>query len=254
MRRVFLVVSLISMASCGGGGSRSVSGPAPTPSPTPTPTPATTMTLTGTVSETAPTQSSHVAGATLTIVDGPDALLFRSATSDAQGVFHLDLSPGTFTIQARAANYEDGLKVITLTANQTVTLELDPVLQTVTTTRDDSISGGSACPGYWDYMHSNASPASASGSCSIDYVFNVHHQGTLNTALTSANHDVAFQMLLWRSSGGQTSGDGIPPRADGSFDVYAHRQYILQVYEFAQSGAAPPAGATPFRLTMTHPN
>ena len=75
MRQVLLILTLISTLTWGGGGSPIRA----------TPTPQTQTEALGYCSETAPTVSTRIARATVTIVDGLNA--GQSVTSDANGVF-----------------------------------------------------------------------------------------------------------------------------------------------------------------------
>jgi hypothetical protein len=251
MRAVLLVVALISAVACGddSGGAPSPASPtAPTPAP-----PAQTWTLSGTVTETAPTASTRIAGATITAVAGLDAD-GPSVTTDANGVFQLAaLAAGSYTIRARAANYVETSQPLTLAGDQTLTIPLDPVLQMVTTTKRDVITGDPSCPGYWDYNRSGLPRTSASAQCVVDYLIDVHHGGTVRADLTWADPRFGLITELYFSERGQPSGQSITPGGDG-FDVHAHAQYIVRVRGLSNGGGPPPAGTTEFTLTVTHPN
>jgi hypothetical protein len=254
MRHVVLVVALISVVSCGGEGSGSPGSPSPTP-PTPA---AQTWTLSGTVTETAPTASTLIAGATVTAVAGLDAD-GPSVTSDANGVFHLAaLAPGNYTIRTRAANYAESSQPLTLADNQTMTVQLDPVFQMVTATTRDVITGDPSCPGYWDYWKSDVPRAAASEPCQVDFLFDVHHEGTLHADLAWADRRFGLITELYRSDRELPSGQAIQPHADGSrvvsYDVDAHTQYVVRVRGLSNGGGPPPAATTEFTLTVTHPN
>ena len=248
---VALVVAWMSSQSCGHG-----SPAAPTPSgATPPSPPAQTVTLSGTVSETAPTESTHIAGARVTVYDSAD--IGRSAITDANGAFQITgLMPGTLALSIQAASFVEGKKAVTLTENQVVAIQLDPVFQVVTTDRSDSISGD-GCPGYWDYATVQATPIGSSHPCQVDYVLNVHHRGTLAAELTWTDRDTVPSIELYRSSGGQASGSGIRLAGDSthvSGGLEAHTQYVVRVSRFSNGGGPPPAGISPFSLKLTHPN
>lgn len=245
MRQTLLVVlALVSSVSCGDGGSASPSIPTPVGS-TPIP-PSGTLTLAGTVTETAPTASTRIAGATITVVEGPNA--GRSATSDANGTFQLaTLQSGTFTIRVRAADYVERSQSVTLTADQTVTIELDPVFEIVTTTTNASLSGGDACGGYWD---DDIGP----DSCRVHHVVNMHHDGTLTAELTWTDPTAVPSMRVYRSSNGQPFGQGFGDGQKFSLNLFAHQQYVVEVRRFNEGGGSPPAGISAFSLTVTHPN
>lgn len=248
---VALVVAWMSAQSCGHG-----SPTAPTPSAAPPPSPpAQTVTLSGTVSETAPTESTHIAGARVTVFDSPD--IGRSAITDANGAFQITgLIPGTLALSVQAGGFVEGKQAVTLTENQVVAVQLDPVFQIVTTDRSDSISGDT-CPGYWDYATVQATPTSASHPCRVDYVLNVHHRGTFTAEVTWTDGDTVPSIELYRSSGGQASGAGIRLAGDSthvSGGLDAHTQYVVRVSKFSNGGGPPAAGISPFTLRLTHPN
>lgn len=211
------------------------------------PTPATqsqSATLSGTVTETAPTASTRIPGATVTIVDGPNA--GQSATSDANGVFQFGtLQKGDFTVRANAREYVARVQSVTLTGDQTLTVELDPEFQMVTVTKEESLLGSEAGCGSWDYV-------SPPGSCMVPYLFNVHHDGPLTVRLTWPDRDTAPVIELYRASNGAATGEEIPVGQGTTLD--AHTQYLIEVRKFALKGELPPAGTTTFTLTVTRPN
>jgi Carboxypeptidase regulatory-like domain len=241
MRQVLFVVGVMSTISCGGG-DRSL--PARSSPVNPTPTPQQTLTVSGTVSETAPTGSTRIGGATVGVFCcGANA--FRSTTTDSNGAFQLTaLEPGTITVYVRAANYVDGSQTIALSGDQTIKLELDPVLEIVTTTTRESLIGGDECPGYWD---------APTGLCQVEYRFNVHHNGSLSADVTTTDPDTSFVLEVYRAAEGRSSGGPLPLRPDGSVAVSAHAQYIVRVRKFGLGGGPPPPGNTPFVLTVTRP-
>lgn len=240
MRQALLVVGLLSMVSCGSG-DRSLPA-TPLPSPNPAPSPGQTLTLSGTVSETAPTTSNRIGGVRVDVFCcGANA--GRSATTDSNGVFQLGpLEPGVFTIRALAANYIEASQTITLTGHQTVAIEINPVFQMVTNTTNESISIVDGCPGFWD---------DPDGRCEANFVFNVHHDGSLTAAVTTADRDASFALELYRADGGIILSSAVPWRPDGSALVHAHNQYRLRVRQFAVQGGP---RVTPFRLTVTRPS
>jgi hypothetical protein len=176
------------------------------------------------------------------ISDGPNAGL--SATTDANGAFRFaSIQPGTFTVATGAEDYIARSQGFTLTGDQTVTIELDPVFQVLTTTRNDSLGGGGdACAGYWD-------DPPVPDPCRVEYVLDVHHNGTFTAALTSTDPETEFGVELY----GHPSGSGML-RGRMSAEVYAHRQYLVVVRKFSRWGGSPPARIAPFSLTLTRPN
>jgi hypothetical protein len=247
MRRFVIILALISAVSCADSG-ESPAGPTPPPR-------GATFTLSGTVSETVPTESTRIPGATITAVAGLDAD-GPSTTSDASGAFQLaGLAPGTYTIRGRAENYAESSRPLTLTGNQTLAVQLDPVFQMVTMTSSGVFTSDSSCPGYWDYGRSGVATTSASEPCTVDYLLDVHHEGMLEADLAWVDRRFALITELYRSDGGQPSGSPITPRLDGRSRTYrlgAHAQYVLRVS--SGSGAPPPVGTTEFTLRVTRPN
>lgn len=112
------VVLLVTSAwtwTCGGG-----RGPATSPSPPPRPT--TTFSLSGKVSS---ETSSSVVGATVSIVDGPNA--GTTVTTDISGGYSFTALPQSgFTVTASAANYIAQSQGLTLTSNRTLNFFLRP--------------------------------------------------------------------------------------------------------------------------------
>jgi hypothetical protein len=237
MRRLVIILALISAVSCADSG-ESPAGPTHTPR-------GETVTLSGIVSETVPTESTVIAGATITAVAGLDADSI-STTSDAGGLFQFtDLAPGNYTIRAQAKNYTESSQPLTLTRSQALAVRLDPVLQMVTTTREDAITAQGSCADPWD----------PGEPCLVNYVFNVHHEGTLAAELVWTDDEVGFFTRLYRSEGGRPSnqpidlsgGDGLSRFV---YDVSARTQYVIQVNAF--TGMA--SRVTPYTVTLTHPN
>jgi hypothetical protein len=253
MRHSALVVALLAAVSCGDDGGGSLSSPTPTP-------PRQTITLSGTVTETPPTAAStRIAGATVTAVAGLDAEGV-SVTADASGMFQFaKLVPGNYTIRTRAANYLERSQPLALTGNQTLTIQLDPVFQNVTTSFRAVIAGDPSCPGYWDFPACVIPRTTAGETCAAGYLFNVHHEGTLEVALTWADSRFGLAPDLCGSDEGRPNGRAIRPRLDGSghvvgYDVSAHTQYVVLVRSLSNGGGSPPGGTTEFTLTVTRPN
>ena len=221
------------------------------------PTRPTTMTLSGRVTEAAPTITTPIVAATVTIIGGPDD--GRSATSDANGAFHLVVSQGQVTIRVRAANYVERSLPITLTQNPTVAIELDPVFQLVTTTKsNETITSDGHCPDWWSSIFP---PRGIDGPCLTGYVINVHHAGTLTAELRWTDRIRSPNVAFYRSSGGLPSGSPLPSQPPYntfagrvSADVSARTQYVLVVSMYDPGGGPAPAGTSSFALTLTHPN
>lgn len=121
MRRILvltIIVGSIGMVSCGGkngGGSSTPSSPTPTP---------TTFTLNGRVTETAPTQTTAIVGAHVSIGDGPN--MGRSTTSDTGGNYSLtNLQRSAFAVTASAEGYKPQSQTVDLTSNTSLNFGLD---------------------------------------------------------------------------------------------------------------------------------
>ena len=96
---------------------------------------------------------------------------------------------------------------------------------------------------------------SAPEPCTVDYLFGVHHDGTLEADLAWVDGRFALITELYRSDDGQPSGSPITPRLDGrsrTYSLAAHAQYVLRVS--SGSGAPPPVGTTEFTLRVARPN
>ncbi len=104
--------------------------PAGTGDPKPEEPPKTTGTISGTVE--APDLDAPLAGATVTIV-GSDL----SATTDDQGHYTLEVSPGTFKLRADFEGFSSVERTITVLLGQTATQDFD--LATAPTTTEETI-------------------------------------------------------------------------------------------------------------------
>jgi hypothetical protein len=237
MRRLLLVVALLSTVSCGGR--------APTAA---TPAQPTTFTLSGTVSETAPTASIVIGGVTLTITDGPNA--GRSTVSAGNGSFRLEgLHPGDFTLRLQATDYLERQQSIVLLGDQTIALELEPVQRRVTNRVTGAITNGSGqCAGYWD-------DEPFPDPCAVDYPFTVHGDGLLTAELTWTDPATTPVLELYDARNGRAW--SAPISLSGSrpatANVYAGVDYILRIRKFSEGGGPAPAGTSPYTLTVTYP-
>lgn len=108
---------LLSLVACGGSDGGSPTSPSPAPTPT-------TFNLTGQVVN--DSTGSGIAGATVTIVDGPNAS--RGTTTDGAGNYSLTgLQASGFTVRARAQYYNESSEGVTLTTNRIQNLRLRPI-------------------------------------------------------------------------------------------------------------------------------
>ncbi|MCL4814501.1 MAG: carboxypeptidase regulatory-like domain-containing protein [Vicinamibacteraceae bacterium] len=113
------------LVACGGSGGGNPAKPSAPGAQAPTPAP-TTFSLSGKVTETAPTSSTPIAGARVSIGDGPNA--GRSTTTDAAGTYTFaSLERSGFTVTASADGYEPRSQGVDLTANRTVNFQLRPL-------------------------------------------------------------------------------------------------------------------------------
>ena len=128
LKRLCMFMLLLAAMACGRGNSTATS-------PTPT-----TWSLTGQVTDS--TTSTPIPGATLSIVDGPNA--GKSTTTDSAGNYSLTgLQQSGFTVNVSADGYFSSSKGVTLTSNQTVSFQLTPAVTfTVSGTVTDGTSLG----------------------------------------------------------------------------------------------------------------
>jgi Carboxypeptidase regulatory-like domain len=85
----------------------------------------TALAVSGRVTEAAPTESVPVAGATLKILDGPDA--GRTLASNGDGAFVFENVTATFSMLVQAAGYQDVTRTINPVTDTTVLIPLRPV-------------------------------------------------------------------------------------------------------------------------------
>jgi hypothetical protein len=112
---VVLLVTLISTWACSDS-----NGTAPSPSPSPSPT---TFSLSGKINDS--DTSAAVAGATVSVADGPNA--GQSATTDSSGNYSFTaLQQSGFTVSVSAPSYISQSLGVTLTSNRTLNFSLRP--------------------------------------------------------------------------------------------------------------------------------
>ncbi|MCM2258293.1 MAG: carboxypeptidase-like regulatory domain-containing protein [Vicinamibacteria bacterium] len=136
----------IAAGSCGGGGS---SGTAPSPVATTT-TAQQTWTLQGYVTDSS--TGRPVAGATVTILDGPNS--GRSTTTDGNGYFVLpNLTQSGFTIRVCAPTHDCANRAVTLTSSLQIDVRLTATTSTTTARSTSSRSSSTTTSGggshYW---------------------------------------------------------------------------------------------------------
>jgi hypothetical protein len=118
MKHALGVVLLLTLVACGGGSNNSPT----TPSTTPTET-TKTFTLSGQVTDSL--TGSGISGATVTVADGVNA--GKSARTSSSGAYSLaNLQQSGFTVNVAAADYLATAKGVTLTADTTLSFQLQP--------------------------------------------------------------------------------------------------------------------------------
>ena len=122
---VGVVVLALGVAGCGSSDSSSSTPTSPTTTPTTTPTPTTTTTtttasLTGTVSN---SSSEGINGATVTVLDGPEA--GASVVTNSSGAYTFDsLTTGNVNFKATATFYRDSSAGVSIDGTNTLNFTL----------------------------------------------------------------------------------------------------------------------------------
>lgn len=228
MRRWIPLLALV-LTACGSGSS------APT---SPTPPAAQTFTLGGAVTETAPTTTNKIPGATITFIDGSNA--GKSATADGAGNYALaGLATGGFTVRTTAAGYNEKSQPVTINANTSLTVQLNPVPQTLSSTRNDTISGGDA----------TCSDGIGSTRPCKTITLPIHNDGPISATLTWEPSSTDLDLTLWRgtaliASSRTASGrtETVSANATGGANFELHVTYY--------QGSV----ITTFQLRVTNPN
>lgn len=159
---------------------------APT-APSPQPAASATYSLSGTITEAAPTATVPIAGAAVTIGDGPNA--GRSATTDSRGVYTISgLQRSGFTINASANGFQPSAKGLTLLADNALDFALSPtpaILSDAQTQRFTDNVGATGC------LDVNRRPC-------FRTTYPVHNAGRFDARLvwTDYTNSAAFQGLF----------------------------------------------------------
>lgn len=221
----------------------SKSSTAPTQSTTSTIVPA-TFTLGGRVTESAPTTSTAVPGAAISVADGPNA--GKSATANANGDYTLTgLVPGGFTVNVGAPGYQDGSNALTVTASATRNFTLAPIPRTLDETHNGSVDGGS--PICQNFFTTTTLPC-------VKYLVPVHNTGFLDAVLTwnSSRQDLDLELVREPGTGSSDriaiSRSASATREEVSATLTAGVLYSVRVLYYSGSVAQP------FSLRLVRPN
>ena len=119
VRRERLVVLLVTLAWACSGSKGTLTSPSPTTNPT------TTFLLSGRVTN--QFTGAAISGATVSVVDGPNA--GKATTADSSGIYNFAaLQQARFAVTASAANYLSVSQSVTLTSTQALNFPLQPLL------------------------------------------------------------------------------------------------------------------------------
>lgn len=230
MKKVLIVVAVLVLASACGGGSSTPTSPPPIP-PAPT-----TANLSGRVTETAPTTSTAVAGATLTVSDGSNA--GKSATTDSGGNYSFTgLNRGGFTMSIAAGGYNSTGFPVDLTGDLTRNFNLAPSPRTLTETLTGSVSGGSP-----------TCPIIVVRPCQ-SFSLPTHHSGTLSARLTWDNRNNDLDLEVWNATTRLANSNDVGGTEEFiSTNVSPGTSYTLRVIYYSGSTVQP------FQVAVTRPN
>ena len=199
-----------------------------------------TYTLAGRVTESMPTASDGIAGATVTISDGVNA--GESTVTDARGFYRLSkLHPSEFVMRVSAPGFVAASEPVTLAYDRTSNVQLRPEPKQLTfSLRGDIASGDGHC-----------SDGEAMRPCRI-ILFPVHNPGLIQATLHwTTGEDVDLDLTLFETDG-RTSIARSANRAENveqlRADVVGGATYELRVTLGAGTGAAS------YTLDFSQPN
>jgi hypothetical protein len=240
VRVLTLVIPIIlTLAGCGGttGGGATPSAPTPAPASTPPPT----YTVSGVVTETAPVYR-PLAGLRVAVSDGPNR--WTSAETDARGAYLLTgVAGGSHTVSASGEKYLESAKAVVISGNMSLDFQLDPVAETLVSSRDESIAPDDNC---------NALPEEKVVACR-KWGIAVHYDGTVSATLTWTDPDTWLWLEFMRESDRVLLARSESPRSSGlrqsfSTSVSNHTYYLIRVRWVSGTRV------TPFTLTITRPS
>jgi hypothetical protein len=181
--KYIVLTALLLTAAC----SRTAAAPSPPAAPPAAPSPiATCCSLGGMVTETSPTSSTIVAGATVRVVAGLDTGLMT--TSDASGQYLFSrLQLGALTVRTSAAGYDDTLQTLTLTDDRPgFGFQLNPTAASVFEQFNETVSDQDpVCASY---------EVTSQLPCKL-YVIALHSAGTVDAVL-NWDDDIAVSSAL----------------------------------------------------------
>jgi hypothetical protein len=247
MTRNYIALTVLLLAAgCSGGTPASPTPPAnPQASPSPI---AACCALGGMVTETSPTASTIVAGATVTVVAGLDTGLTTSSDGGGQYLF-ARLQLGALTVRTSAAGYDDTLQTLTLTNDRSgFGFQLNPTAASVFEQFNAVVSDQD--PVCANYEVTTRLPCKS-------YVIALHSAGTVDAVLNwddDIDMSSALALELVREPG-TNQGDrialnhvtqGNPNREQVIAAIPAGIYTVRVLYQR-------PLGPQPFILTMNHP-
>ena len=136
--------------------------------------------------------------------------------------------------RVQAANYIERVVPLTLTENQTLAVDLDPLFQPVTTIKtNEKIVGDANCVDWWSF--SPESWGSDNGPCQLTYFIDVHHRGALTAEVAWRDALTAPHMAVYRVSA--TLPFAPLPSEHGfnyvggriSVELFPHQRYFLRL-------------------------
>ena len=241
MLRVLPGMLVVLLASACGGDFASSTAPSPTRIVVNPPTPSdATFTLSGRVTESVPTASDGIGGATLSVSEGLNA--GRSTVADARGFYKfVNLHPSEFVLRVAAPGFVASSEPVTLAYDRASNVQLRPEPAQLTyTLRGDIGSEDGQC-----------NDGQAMRSCRI-ILFPVHNPGPIQATLHwTTEEDVDLDLTLFQT-------DGRTPIAKAAYageqieqlrgDVAGAATYELRVTLRAGTGAAA------YTLDFSQPN
>ena len=145
----------------------------------------------------------------VTAVAGLDAA-GPAVTADSNGVFRFASIAGRRLHDSHLGNeLRRALAPLSSKKTRRSPVQLDPVFQTVTTNKHDMVIGHPSCPGYWDSPTCDIPRTPAGEPVRWPYLFNVHHDGMLQTDLAWTDRRFGLGTDLCGSNGGQPTGQAV---------------------------------------------